>query len=165
MIESKVKGGFMSNCIYTAPVYKLEELNNLFIELTAKNCNQRCSSCYIDFPMSKNVKDFISIDKIKEALNDTKFENLYCIYLTGAEPMTHPDFNTILRLCLKRCNVCICTNASFLNEKKIRFLKKVEEEGVNQIFLKLSLCHYNELDSDKVKYRATTDKQYMRLKL
>ena len=36
MIESKVKGGFMSNCIYTAPVYKLEELNNLFIELTAK---------------------------------------------------------------------------------------------------------------------------------
>ena len=150
MIESKVKGGFMSNCIYTAPVYKLEELNNLFIELTAKNCNQRCSSCYIDFPMSKNVKDFISIDKIKEALNDTKFENLYCIYLTGAEPMTHPDFNTILRLCLKRCNVCICTNASFLNEKKIRFLKKVEEEGVNQIFFKLSLCHYNELDSDKV---------------
>ena len=134
MIESKVKGGFMSNCIYTAPVYKLEELNNLFIELTAKNCNQRCSSCYIDFPMSKNVKDFISIDKIKEALNDTKFENLYCIYLTGAEPMTHPDFNTILRLCLKRCNVCICTNASFLNEKKIRFLKKVEEEQFNLIF-------------------------------
>ena len=78
MIESKVKGGFMSNCIYTAPVYKLEELNNLFIELTAKNCNQRCSGCYIDFPMSKNVKDFISIDKIKEALNElSDFEGMF----------------------------------------------------------------------------------------
>ncbi len=144
----------MSNSIYTAPVYKLAELNNLFIELTAKNCNQRCSGCYIDFPMNKNVKDFISVDKIKEALNDTKFENLYCIYLTGAEPMTHPDFNSILRLCLKRCNVCICTNASFLNEKKIRFLKKVEDEGNSQIFFKLSLVHFNELESDKVKYRG-----------
>lgn len=144
----------MSNSIYTAPVYKLAELNNLFIELTAKNCNQRCSGCYIDFPMNKNVKDFISVDKIKEALNDTKFENLYCIYLTGAEPMTHPDFNSILRLCLKRCNVCICTNASFLNEKKIRFLKKVEDEGNSQIFFKLSLAHFNELESDKVKYRG-----------
>jgi len=166
----------MSNSIYTAVTYQLEELNNIFIELTAKNCNQRCSNCYIDFPMSKNVKDFISIDKIKEALEDTKYENLYCIYLTGAEPMTHPDFNAILRLCLKRCNVCICTNASFLNEKKIRFLKKVEEEGINggvgvnggvnsgksqddkcvenQIFFKLSLAHYNELESDKVKYRG-----------
>ena len=144
----------MSNSIYTAPVYKLADFNNLFIELTAKNCNQRCSGCYIDFPINKNIKDFISIDKIKEALNDTKFENLYCIYLTGAEPMTHPDFNSILRLCLKRCNVCICTNASFLNEKKIRFLKKVEDEGSSQIFFKLSLAHFSELESDKIKYRG-----------
>ena len=147
----------MSIC--TAPVYKMKELNNLFIELTAKNCNQRCSGCYIDFPITKNIKDFISIDLIKEALIDTKDENLYCIYLTGGEPMTHPDFNSILRLCLKRCNVCICTNSSFLNEKKIRFLKKVEDEGGinighNQIFFKLSLAHFNELESDKVKYRG-----------
>lgn len=176
MFVSGQKGGFMSNSIYTAPVYKLTDFNNLFIELTAKNCNQRCSSCYIEFANSfgitKQVKDFISLDKIKEALEDTKNENLYCIYLTGAEPMTHPDFNTILRLCLKRCNVCICTNASFLNEKKIRFLKKVEDEGVNtgvnvnnnlnlqnkcggnQIFFKLSVTHYNELESDKAKYRG-----------
>ena len=125
--------------ICSAPVYKMKELNNLFIEMTSKNCNQRCSSCYIDFPMAKNVKDFISIDTVKDAIADTKNENLYCIYLTGAEPMTHPDFNAILRLCLKRCNVCICTNSSFLNEKKVRFLKKVEDEGVNQIFFQLSL--------------------------
>lgn len=144
----------MTNGIYTAPIYKLEELNNLFIELTAKNCNQRCKECFIDFPMSKNIKDFIPIDTIKEALNDTTKENLYCIYLTGAEPMTHPDFNTILRLCLKRCNVCICTNASFLNEKKIRFLKKVEDEGETQIFFKFSLAHYDEHESDKVRYRG-----------
>lgn len=144
--------------IYTAPVYKLEEFNNIFIELTAKNCNQRCKSCYIDFSsikgFHKTIKDFISIDRIKEALSDTKNENIHCIYLGGAEPMTHPDFNTILRLCLKRCNVCICTNGSFLNEKKIRFLKRVEDEGVNQIFFKLSLTHFDELESDKAKYRG-----------
>lgn len=144
----------MSNSIYTAPIYKLEELNNIFIELTAKNCNQRCYGCYIDFPISKKVKDFISIDKIKEALFDTKSENIYCIYLTGAEPMTHPDFNSILRLCLKRANICICTNATCLNEKKIRFLKKVEDEGSTQIFFKVSLAHYNEIESDRVKYRG-----------
>ena len=67
----------MSNSIYTAPVYKMQELNNLFIEMTAKNCNQRCANCYIDFPMSRNAKDFISLEKIKEALNDTKNENVY----------------------------------------------------------------------------------------
>lgn len=141
--------------ICTAPIYKLEAFNNLFIELTSKNCNQRCKSCYIDFPISKSVKDFISIDRIKEALEDTKNENFHCIYLTGAEPMTHPDFNSILRLCLKRCNVCICTNASFLNEKKIRFLKKVEDENKNtQIFFKLSLTHFEEQENDIAKFRG-----------
>jgi molybdenum cofactor biosynthesis enzyme MoaA len=62
--------------IYTAPVYKLKELNNLFIELTAKNCNQRCKCCYIDFPInSKIVKDFISLDRIKEALRIFRWLN------------------------------------------------------------------------------------------
>ena len=98
----------MSNSIYTAPIYKLKELNNLFIELTEKNCNQRCAKCYINFPISRNTKDFISLEKIKEALNDTKHENVYCIYLTGAEPMTHPDFNSILRLCLKKIKNIKC---------------------------------------------------------
>ena len=141
--------------IYTAQVCELKELNNLFIELTAKNCNLRCKHCYIDFPFSKKVKDFISVDLIKRALNDTTRENIECIYLTGAEPMTHPDFNTILRLCLKRSNVCICTNASFINEKKARFLKKVEEESDYEIIFMLSLDHYNEVKNDDIRGRGT----------
>lgn len=140
--------------IFVPPVSKLEELNHLFIELTQKNCNQRCRKCYIDFPLTKNVKDFIQIDKIKQALNDTKNANLKCIYLTGAEPMTHPDFNNILRLCLKRTNVCIFTNATFINEKKARFLKKVEDESKYQIIFKLSFAHYDEFKNDEVRFRG-----------
>ena len=141
--------------IFTAPIYTLKELNNIFIELTAQNCNQRCKNCYLNLPSStKKIKDFISIDNVKEMLEDTKLENIHCIYLTGAEPMTHPDFNAILRLCLKKHNVCICTNGSFLNEKKIRFLHRVESEGNHQIFFRLSLTHFDELESDKTKYRG-----------
>lgn len=140
--------------IFSAPVIELAELNNLFIELTAQNCNQKCKHCYISFPISKNVRDFIPIEKIKESLEDTINDNIQCIYLTGAEPMTHPDFNSILRLCLKRTNVCICTNASFINEKKARFLKKVEDESTNEIVFKLSIDHYNEVKNDDIRGRG-----------
>jgi len=142
------------NNIFSAPVAHLSELNNLFIELTAKNCNQRCKHCYIDFPLSKNVKDFIAIDKIRQALVDSKQEKIECIYLTGAEPMTHPEFNSILRLCLKRANVCICTNSSFINEKKARFLKKVEEESTHEVIFKLSIDHFNEVKNDDLRGRG-----------
>mgnify|MGYP002625971450 CR=1 FL=1 len=144
----------MPNTIFQAPVCKMKELNNLYIELTAKNCNQRCKHCYIDFPLNKNVKDFIPIDNIKKAINDTKSENIQSIYLTGAEPMTHPDFNAILRLCLKRSNVCIFTNGTFINEKKARFLKRVQDEGNNEIIFKLSIDHYDEMKNDEIRCRG-----------
>lgn len=144
----------MNSTIFKAPTCTMKELNNLYIEMTAKNCNMRCRNCYIDFPINKNIKDFISPDLVKKALIDTKSENIQCIYLTGAEPMTHPDFNTILRMCLKRSNVCICTNGSFINEKKARFLKRVEDEGKNEIIFKLSINHYDEIKNDEVRSRG-----------
>lgn len=144
----------MKSNIYQPEVVHLKSLSNLFIEMTAKNCNQHCKHCYIDFPMYKKEVDFITIDAVKQALNDTMQENIECIYLTGAEPMTHPDFNAILRLCLRRSNVCICTNGSFINEKKARFLKRVEEESSNEIIFKLSLDHFEEIKNDDIRYRG-----------
>lgn len=141
--------------ICTSPVSELKELKDIFIELTAKNCNKRCRECYIDFPITKNVKDFIKIDTVKNALEQTSDEQLNCIYLTGAEPMTYPDFNTVLRMCLKRTNVCIFTNATFINEKKARFLKRVEDESNHQIFFKLSFAHFDEIKNDDVRSRGT----------
>ena len=138
----------MKSSVCQSEIISLKNLNNLFIEMTAKSCNQHCNHCYIDFPKYKKVEDFINIDSIKQALNDTTCEEIKCIYLTGAEPMTHPDFNAILRLCLKRSDVCICTNGSFINEKKARFIKKVEEESSNEIIFKISIDHYNEEKND-----------------
>ena len=145
----------MKNAIFQTPICQLKELNNLFIELTEKNCNQHCKHCYIDFPLSKNIKDFIPVETVKNALADTKCENIQCIYLTGAEPMTHPDFNSILRTCLKRSNVCIFTNGTFINEKKVRFLKRVEEESSFEIIFKLSIDHYNEIKNDDIRGRGS----------
>ncbi|MBQ8459557.1 radical SAM protein [bacterium] len=144
----------MKTTIYQSEVINMKALNNLFIEMTAKNCNQHCKHCYIDFPKYKKEVDFIDVDIIKQALNDTMKDDIHCIYLTGAEPMTHPDFNAILRLCLRRCDVCICTNGSFINEKKARFLKKVEEESTNEIIFKISIDHYDEVKNDDIRYRG-----------
>lgn len=144
----------MPSSIYQSQIVEMKSLDNLFIEMTSKSCNQRCKNCYIDFPLYKKPADFIDIDLIKQALNDTVRDKIRCIYLTGAEPMTHPDFNSILRLCLKRTDVCVCTNGSFINEKKARFLKKVEGESLNEILFKISLDHYDEIKNDDVRYRG-----------
>lgn len=146
----------MKSSVLQAEVITMQSLDNLFIEMSAKSCNQHCKHCYIEFPKyNKKVEDFINIDTIQKAFEETKYENIKCIYLTGAEPMTHPDFNNILRLCLKKSNVCICTNGSFINEKKARFLKKVSEETNNEIIFQISMDHYNEIKNDDIRCRGS----------
>ncbi|MGN0014018.1 MAG: radical SAM protein [Candidatus Gastranaerophilaceae bacterium] len=143
--------------ILTSPKSELVSFDSLFIELSMKACNLKCKHCYIDFRNEKNTKNFIHIDKIKEALFDLKNENIKFIHLTGAEPMLHPDFNSILRLCLKHSSTVIHTNGYSINDKKARFLKKVEEENKkgNELILKLSLEHYDERTNDEIRGRGS----------
>ena len=144
----------MNTTVRKSQIATMKNFDNLFIEMTAKYCNQKCKYCYIDFPPFKKVEDFIETEIIENALKDLSNTKIKCIYLTGAEPMTHPNFNSILRLCLKKSAVCICTNGSFINEKKARFLKKVEEESTNEIFFRISLDHYDEIKNDDIRYRG-----------
>ena len=154
----------MKNLIWQAETVEMKSLSNLFITMTSKSCNNHCKHCYIDFPMYKRGEDFIKTEIIQKAIEDTKQEPVQCIYLTGAEPMTHPDFNAILRLCLKRCNVCICTNGSLINEKKARFFKKVSEETSNEIIFKISIDHYDEMKNDSIRYRGAFRQAWFAIK-
>lgn len=143
--------------IITSPKSELTVFDSLFIEMSMKACNLKCKHCYIDFSNEKHVKNFIPFDKIKDALYDLQDENLKYIHLTGAEPLLHPDFNAVLRYCLKRTSTVIHTNGYSINDKKARFFKKVEEENNkgNEIILKLSLEHYDERTNDEIRGRGS----------
>ncbi len=146
----------MNKTIIKAPCVELKDLESIFIEMTAQNCNLRCKHCYIKFK-DKKIKDFIPIEKVKQNLSLITKEKIKFIHLTGAEPMLHPDFNQILRLCLKHASVVIHTNAHCINDKKARFLRKVEEENNlgNEIIFMLSLDHYIEKENDLLRGRGS----------
>jgi len=141
--------------IIQAPSVEMTDFKDLFIEMTAKNCNLSCKHCYLDFNPYKKVEDYISIDKIKEAFYDLKNENIQMVHLTGGEPFLHPNFNNILRLCLKFYSVTLHTNGIVLNEKKVRFLRKVEDEGLNEIFFRIGLVSYDERLNDDIRGRGS----------
>ena len=49
----------MENTIVKAPCVTMNELENLFIELTANNCNLNCPHCYLD-SKNKKLKDLVN---------------------------------------------------------------------------------------------------------
>jgi len=139
----------------SAPKVEMENLKNLFFELSHKACNLKCKHCYIERNIYKQESDFIPIDKIKTALLDTKDEKLNSIYLTGGEPLMHPDFNAILRMCLKFSNVTVLSNGVLINDKKARFLKKIDDENNYETIYRISLDHFDELKNDEIRGRGS----------
>ena len=133
----------------------MKELNNLFFELCYRACNLKCKHCYIEKNPYKQEKDFIPLDKIKNALLQTRSENLNSIYLTGGEPLMHPDFNSILRMCLKFSNVTVMSNGLMINDKKARFLRKIDDENNFETIYRISLDHYDELKNDEIRGRGS----------
>ena len=145
----------MGTTILTAPMVELKSFDNLFIELTNQNCNLKCKHCYINFEPYKKIKDFIPVEIVKKALLTTGDLGVEMIYLTGGDPLLHPDFNTILRMCLKYMPVTIFTNGMNINDKKARFLKKVEDEGENELFFNISIDNFNERKNDDLRGRGS----------
>ena len=130
-----------------APNSILRELNNLFFELNPKGAEKKQNSIL----SGKKSNNCIKIEKIKNALIQSKKEELKSIYLIGGEPLYHPDFNSILRMCLKFANTTIITNGTPINEKKARFLRKIDDENKFEAIFRINLAHWNEVKNDSIR--------------
>ena len=127
-------------------------IRNIFSPNIKWICNLKCQYCYIKND-NKNV--FLETDKIKQSLNSIKNNELLSIYLTGGEPMMHPDFNQILRMCLKVTNTTVMTNGIMINDKKARFLRKIDDESKFETIYRISLDSVDELENDSKRGRGS----------
>lgn len=141
--------------LITPPKIEMTQLKNLFFQLSTKTCNLKCKNCYIEKNPYKTEDDFIELEKIKYSLNCVKNLNLNSIYLTGGEPLMHPDFNKILRMCLKLANTTVMSNGTMINDKKVRFLKKIDDESNFETIYRISLDSVDEIENDTLRGRGS----------
>lgn len=145
----------MSDTIIQAQCVNLAELNNLFIDLEYQKPQSQGYSIYRSRSFNQKNKKYLQLDEIKSALLKTDKSKLQYIYLIGENSMAHPEFNHILRLCLNIAPVTIFSDGSNINDKKARFLKRVEEEGDNEIIFKIEMNHYDEKTNDTFSSRGS----------
>ncbi len=145
----------MNNSIIQAQCVQMKELNHLFIDVEYVKEKSTGLNVYRSRSFNQKNKKYLQLDEIKDALQKVDKTKLKYIYLTGKNSMSHPEFNHILRLCLTYCSVTIFSDGSCINDKKARFLKRVEEEGLNEIIFKIFLNHYDEKQNDEISGRGS----------
>jgi len=140
--------------LFKAPYIEMEHLENLWFQLSNNACNLKCKHCFLSCSPKYNNKSFLHIDKVKSTLEFTKKDSIKSIYLTGGEPLLHPEINNILRLCLRRANTTILTNGTMLNDKKVRFLRQLEDNYNFEIIFRVSLDNPDEILNDRIRTRG-----------
>lgn len=143
---------------FKAPQVELKNFRNLWFHLTGLSCNLKCKHCYLGCYPNNKTRNFLTMDKIKTALEESKKFKIEEIYLSGGEPLLHPDINNIIRLTLKHTNVTILTNATLINDKKARFLRHIEQDFDNELIFRVSLDHYSEEKNDEIRGKGSFKK-------
>lgn len=144
----------MNNSIIQAECVNLTKLEHLFIDLEYQKTQSQSVSVYRSRSFNQKNKKHLQLDEIKDALGQIDKSTLKFIYLVGKNSMSHPEFNHILRYCLAFTSVTIFSDGLSINDKKARFLKRVEEEGNNEIVFKIFINHYDEKINDSFSYRG-----------
>ena len=140
-----------TTALLTPPVVKLTQLKNLFLQLNHKTNEHENKIFYTE----KNKEEFLLLDKIKENLAFFKNNKINSVYLMGDDPLKHPDFNQILRLCLKITNTTVITSGTMINDKKARFLRKIDNESDFETIYRINLDCTDELENDQYRGRGS----------
>ena len=116
---------------------KKKRFKKIYVEIT-NSCNLKCSFC----PEGKRVKEFISVDKFENIINQIKsYTNLIALHVKG-EPLLHPKLEELLKICEdNNVLVNITTNATLLEKNKDILFKS---KAVRQLNLSLHSITKNE---------------------
>jgi len=98
-----------------------DELGLLFLEITDQ-CNEQCIHCYAS--SSPACSDFLSLNEIKQVLEQARSLGTPFVQLTGGDPLIHRDLVEVVAYAhgLDFEGVEIYTNGLLLNEKLLEQL-------------------------------------------
>ena len=114
----------MYNSIIQAQCVSMEGLQHLFIDLEYTKNQNKTAALYRSRSFNQKNKKYLQFDEVKDSLKEIDKNSLKYIYFVGKDPLSHADFNQILRLCLNFAPVTIYTDGNCINDKKARFLRR-----------------------------------------
>ncbi|MDR2830076.1 MAG: radical SAM protein [Methanobrevibacter sp.] len=106
---------------------------HLSLELT-DYCNYTCRHCYRDSNAKKD--NYAKTEELLDILLEFRKNGVAIIELSGGEPLSHPDFEKILKFSLETFDVvAVITNGSLITEKLLDSLQKYKSKIVFQVGL------------------------------
>ena len=136
----------------------LAALDTVWIQLTGTLCNIACRHCFITCGPSEDRVPMMSRDEVSRVLEDARALGVRELYLTGGEPMMHPEFFAVLEDALAVAPTSFLTNGLFLDEHAGARLAAIFAAARYSLDVRVSLDGMSAAINDPVRGRGTFDR-------
>jgi molybdenum cofactor biosynthesis enzyme MoaA len=135
----------------SAPRVRLEQLDNLWFQLTGTLCNLSCSHCFISCSPRNHSLGFLDYDYVIQTLQDSRRLGVKEYYYTGGEPFMHPRILDILEKTLEIGPATVLTNGTFFRDETVRRLAGIHDGSIYSLELRVSIDGPDPESNDRIR--------------
>src|SRR3954470_22105841 len=134
-----------------SPRVYLEQLDNLWFQLTGTLCNLTCTHCFISCSPSNHAFGFLDYDRVVSALEESRRLGVKEYYFTGGEPFMHPRVLDILEQTLAIGPATVLTNGTLFREKTVERLAEIRDSSIYSLELRVSIDGPDAESNDRIR--------------
>ena len=143
---------------HVAPEAPLAHLDHLWFQVAGTVCNLTCQHCFISCSPHNHSFDFLSLDKVQAALEESVGLGVKEYYFTGGEPFLNRDMVPILELTLRYGPATVLTNGTVFRDDWLARLRNAEGQSLYSLEFRVSIDGCSAAENDPVRGAGTFDR-------
>jgi AdoMet-dependent heme synthase len=141
-----------------APRVCLENLDNLWFQITGTLCNLTCTHCFISCSPANHNFEFLSYQRVLELLDESTRLGVKEYYFTGGEPFMHPQMLDILQATLRIGPATVLSNGTLFRAKTVERLKEIRDGSIYSLELRVSIDGPDAASNDRIRGEGSFDR-------
>jgi uncharacterized Fe-S cluster-containing radical SAM superfamily protein len=141
-----------------SPVVPLAHLDDLWFQVGGTVCNLECRHCFISCSPNNHSFEFLSLETVRRALDESVRLGVKEYYFTGGEPFLNRDMVPILELTLQYGPATVLTNGTVFKDEWLRRLQRTEAESLYSLEFRVSIDGFTAEQNDPIRGAGTFDR-------
>jgi len=135
----------------TFPAVPMKNLETLWLQVGGTLCNLECTHCFISCGPKNDTIPMMSLEQVKERLEESKTLGVKDYYITGGEVFINPEIFEILTCILNYGPLDVLTNGTQITAEKAQRLREIQEASDHPLQFRVSMESFEEATNDAIR--------------
>ena len=140
------------------PVVPLAHLDHLWFQVGGTLCNLECRHCFISCSPHNHSFGFLTLDRVRAALEESVRLGVKEYYFTGGEPFLNRELVPILELTLRYGPATVLTNGTVFKDEWLGRLRAAEGASPYSLEVRVSIDGCDAAGNDPIRGEGTFER-------